>query len=229
MKLFWILCVILVMSGCNTLSQADVGATMTVSSDMLATQAAMVNSTALARRTEVISTVAVNEAQLANLQNINAQLAATLVSSASPTPGLRVGSAPLPDDQSTGDMMMSDNSDSSTVIDRGSFQITGVTDRVDDDGCVAGQTNTFSSSTPQLYVTMTAFDLPESSFLRVEWYWEGELRIFDSWMTPRYFDGACLWFILDQNRTSFTPGQWTVRLYYNDRQIGTGTTFNITD
>ena len=231
MKAILLLCLIIV-SGCSTLSQADVDATLVAGGDMLATDSAIVNVTALARRTEILSTVEVNETRLAQIHSINSQLGGTLIASASPTPGLVVGSAPIPASEldSLAEHMDTNVLDESLQFTgsadaRGSFEIIGVSSQTDAQGCPIGVGENISTTVSGLYVGVRAFDLPSGSYLRVEWYKAGELRAYDVVRTDQYYDDRCLTFFLDAVRTFFTAGQWYVLLYYNDRVIDREITF----
>lgn len=232
------------LAACAGISQDDVPATLAAGRPMLATEAAVINATAAVEMAAMQSTVVANETSLAQYSSVNNALGATLVASSPPTPTLAIGQVvPPPEDMMDGmDMGMMDDLNSvpnaagdgssasgvfqATVSD-GRFQSTGVTTSVSDSGCPQGASSSFTSGTSRVYFTFRVFDLAESTTLAVAWQSGGEIRAQDEWITPRSFDDACLWFLLDSQFVAITPGAWTVALFADGQQVLTPVTFTV--
>lgn len=109
-----------------------------------------------------------------------------------------------PDDQATEDIQADPNAPNLTDI--------RLTDAIGADDCPVSATNSFSSSTTEIYVTAVGNNIPASATLDSIWYLEGTQVQDYSWSPGFAVDGVCIWFRLPSSEVAFTPGNWSVEL-----------------
>ena len=195
----------------------DVQATLDSSERDLSTDAASIASTSLVDRTQAAETVVAGSTAVAQILNVNRQLHATLAAGSTPTAPVVQGQA------NTGDMSAAE--DSREIV------LTGVTASVHPDtGCVVGARTDFTSPVEQLYVTMQSFNVQAGTLLYVEWFYEGTIRVRQSWSVDITSVERCLWFEIDATDTTFTSGEWSVLIYVGEQhmQVSEPITFYIT-
>ena len=208
----------ILLTACQAIQADDPAATIAAGEALYGTEAAKVAATSEIRRTEVMATVNAAGTQIYEVENVNAQLFATLENVITATPQMNVERVDPPAD------MMDD------MVDRiESIVTTGITQSINDaNGCAINAQSSFSqSSLDSLYATMQAFGVPTGSQLRAEWYQNETLVVADDWALPWDADNTCLWFIIDRNDTDFAAGSWTVRLYLNSVPIGQPMAFSV--
>lgn len=208
-KLFCILFLTSTISACQVIGGSDVQGTVEAGNMVYETEAAVLAREGIMSQTEIAITRAAAETEAAQLQSVNVQLFATLDAGSTPTPALVVGRA---DPNAVG------AGDSFGETDR-LFIKTGVATTVDSEGCIVNPTTVFSPSTPQIYATLQAFNIEAGTPMRAEWYHEDELRIADDWVVDFSADQVCLWFVLEADRTEFTPGAWQVILFADEENF----------
>lgn len=143
------------------------------------------------------------------------------------TPGAAQGDSGLVQPtQSTGDESTQPTSAPSDNGGAGLSNIT-VTDQVGSDDCPIGSSDSFSSSTSEIYVTAVGNGLTGSETLDSIWRIEGtEIQRY-SWTPGFAVNGACIWFRLPSAEVDFTPGNWTVELLVNGAAAGSPVPFSI--
>lgn len=243
--------------GCGRASDLDMTATVNANEILLAEELATLNSASFTRRTEVVQTLSIKETELAQIVTYNQIIGATLAVGSTPTPVLQLGIAqpdrniekyaefmagrnvnptlagsipPTPDMMMSNINAMENRNTTTNLTARGQLIRLGVASRVDPrTDCPQDANTTFSARVSQLYVVMRANNLPAGSPLGVIWYYGDEIRVQDTWVTPRDFDGVCIWFILERNRTDFTAGEWSVQLFANNQPVEDRLRFTLTD
>ncbi len=236
----------LFLAACGGVSQPDVQATVTAGDSLLATDAAVINATAVIERTQIAGTVAANEREIASIRQVNQVLGGTVEAGSTPTPGLEVIVMPPPPDGDmaiggrdsiapavpggTGaesmDPIQAEPVENTTDISNSNLTATGITDAVDAGGCPLNSRSTFSDVS-QLYFTFRANGLPQGTTLRIVWEYAGNPVVQDSWTTPEAFDDACLWLIITQSNVQFTAGDWAAMLYIGEQQVTERVTFTV--
>ena len=211
----------LLCGACQVVGGDDVQGTLDAANIIYETEVSQLSVDNIISQTQVSGTLAAAETRAAQVQSVNQQLLATLDAGSSPTPPLVVGRA---DAAAVGADQMFEEGDRL-------FIKTGVTENVDNEGCNADPRSEFTSSTPQIYATLQAFNVESGTPMRAEWYYQGELRIADDWTVDFSFDERCLWFVLEASRTEFTPGSWSVILFADEEnfQLEDPITFFITE
>lgn len=246
------------LAGCGGASTLDMTATVNANEVMLAEELATLNSASFMQRTEVVQTVAAKETELAQIVSYNQVIGATLAVGSTPTNVLQLGIAqpdrdvekytefmsgrnvnptlagsipPTPDMMDNNINAMENRNTTDMITNTGQLVRLGVASRVDPaTDCPLDVNTTFSSSgVSQLYVVMRTNNLPMGSPLAVTWYYGEEIRVQDTWVTPREFDGVCIWFILERDRTEFTAGDWSVQLFANSQPIEDRLRFTLTN
>ncbi len=243
--------------GCAGASTQDMTATVIANEVMLAEELATLNSASFLQRTQVVQTVTVKETELAQIVSYNQIIGATLAVGSTPTHVLQLGIAqpdrdvekyaefmsgrnvnptlagsiaPTPDMMMNNINAMENRNTTDMITNTGQLIRLGVASRVDPaTDCPLDVNTTFSSDVSQLYVVMRTNNLPMGSPLAVIWYYGEEIRVRDTWVTPREFDGVCIWFILERDRTDFTAGEWSVQLFANSQPIEDRLRFTLTN
>ncbi len=208
----------ILLAACQTIQADDPAATIAAGEALYGTESARVAATSAIRRTEVMATVYAAGTQIYEVENVNAQLYATLENVVTATSQMNVERVDPPAD------IMDD------MVDRiESIVTTGITTSVSEaNGCAINPQLSFSpSSLESLYATMQAFGVPAGSQLRAEWYRNETLVVADDWALPWDANNTCLWFIIDRADTDFAPGSWSARLYLNGVAIGQPMPFSI--
>lgn len=193
-------------SACGVLMGEDTRATLEAGESLFATESVALVGTSVAQRTEVADAIETSAAEIARISSVNVQLHATLAAGSTPTVAVVPGQASI--DQ----MYIAERIGSSEG--EGIFIVTGVAGSVHEStGCAIYTGTSFSSSVDHLYLAIQAFDLQAGTPVRVEWLYEGELRISQDWTVDRNSSERCLWFRLSRADTPLDAGLWMVRLY----------------
>lgn len=97
-----------------------------------------------------------------------------------------------------------------------------------DDGCGAGITSTFSTTTPEIYVITPAFNLSTTDTFSAHWTQEG-LPIGPVYtFTPDFeVDELCVWFFVDPTDFPFIAGNYSVEIKVNDVSVAVPVPFVI--
>jgi hypothetical protein len=217
-RLFITVLLLLALSACAALDRPDTPATLQAESAALATEAAELATLSSQQATSGMERIASLGTQSAFTSGINAQLAGTLGAVVTPTQSLSDFGAPVVSGAST------------PQPGQAVYNLTGLTDFVNEaDGCIIGQRAVYDDSFPYVTATLTAFSLPRGTTFRAEWFFEDTLKASDSWVSDGDYEQICVWFRMEQSRTAFTLGRWTVRIFANDTLIGTPMDFEIAE
>lgn len=89
-----------------------------------------------------------------------------------------------------------------------------------EDDCPINNTTQFTSTTPEIYVTAVANNIPAGTTIQSRWIHNNEdLAVYN--YTPDFdIERACIWFFVDQTDFEFTTGVYTVMLELNGTQAG---------
>ncbi|MDZ4670826.1 MAG: hypothetical protein SH821_08145 [Phototrophicales bacterium] len=255
----WIILVVcgLFLAGCGTSDGVDMTATVSANEVMLAQEIAILSGASFTRRTEVVATLSVKETELAQIVALNQVIGATLAVGSTPTYDLQLGIAqpdrdaekyvefmtgrnvnppmpggivPTPDMMSNINAIENRGGANNFNLNVGQLSRLGVATAVDPaTDCPVNVGTNFSSGVSALYIVMRANSLPAGAPLAVTWYYGEEIRAQDTWATPRDFNGVCIWFILENNRTEFTAGEWSVQLFAYNQPIEDRLRFTLTN
>lgn len=227
-----------ILSACDTIDQSEVSATLASGDAILATEAALVNATAIVQRNEISATLAVNQTQIAYTRYVNNIIGDVIESGNTPTPALVIGAVPMPDY----DHLYSDHEVApfwpgvvaptvqgfptlpsnlySANLSQGNVIFTGLTGILDDNGCVLNPRTTFFADRDSLiFYTMRLVDVPAGTQFRIEWEYEGTVRVREGWNTPGYSADSCARLAISNSTTQFTPGNWMAYLYVGDTMV----------
>jgi hypothetical protein len=90
---------------------------------------------------------------------------------------------------------------------------------VGDDDCAQNASTTFATSTSEIYIVATAYEVTAGMTLASQWDVSGQQRTFE--FAPDFdIDGACVWFYIDQSQFTFQPGEGHVSLSLNGTPMG---------
>jgi hypothetical protein len=149
-------------------------------------------------------------------QNVNPQMPGGII----PTPDMMLNNINAMENRNT----------TGNVANTGQLIRLGVASQVNPNtDCPLDVNTQFSARVSQLYVVMRTNALPAGAPLAVTWYYGDEIRAQDTWATPRDFDGVCIWFSLERNRTDFTAGEWSVQLFAYNQPIEDRLRFTLTN
>jgi hypothetical protein len=218
------------LGACQALQGVDVPATLQAQNDAFATEAAGIVRTAGVERTQVLETAFAAETQVARANNVNQQLLATVQMVMPPTPAVVPGIAP---DNSTGGEMMMDTADvgfTSALPGIMQFVDTGTTSGIRrSDGCADGYQTEFSRNTPQIYVVSRALTISAGTVMSVDWSYEGQIVLQDTWTVDANAENYCVWYFITPNDVALTPGNWSARLYANGQSIDPIISFRVVE
>ena len=212
MDLKWIqfFLLVLFLSGCKVLAGENINATLETGDHAFATEAAALAGTAIVQRTDVALTVNAAGTEIALVNSVNERLYATLAAGSTSTVAVIPGQVEpavmgAMADQEAGDRM---------------FMITGMSASVHPTtGCVVDARTSFSGNVAQLYVTMQSYNVQAGTPMRAEWFYEGNLRVQQSWIVDLTAAERCLWFQIDASDTTFSPGTWSVAVSVGEQSI----------
>ena len=103
--------------------------------------------------------------------------------------------------------------------------ITGLTDfimstGVQQDDCPLSNTTQFSPTTPEIYITAVAHNLPAGTLLASRWIRNNEELVIYDRVTESAIEQACIWFYVDPTDFLFENGVYSVILEVNGIREG---------
>lgn len=203
-----------VLAGCQVFRGADVPATRQAENIAYIAEATSIPRTHQAEAAAVLGTVQAEATYVAQQEAINLALALTVRAGDPPTIERIVGNAPgTAGTPGSGEMQFVEIQTASAVRDS--------------DGCADAAQSQFTADTPQIYVTARVLSIRSGTRMDAEWRYEGEVVWQDSWTVPADAENFCLWFYVDSSEVSFSPGNWSVRLYADGVSIAQAATFTI--
>ncbi len=215
MKLFAILILTILVSGCQVFRPADVPATLQAQNATHLIEATAIAQTQIAQAAGILATVQADETHVAQQEGINQALVLTVRAGDPPTVERGVGSAP---------------GAVSTPGTAGTTEFVEIQTAVsvrESDGCADGIQTQFSPDTQQIYLTARALNVRAGTRLDIEWRFEGEVAWQDNWTVPIDSDDFCLWFFIDPATVAFSPGNWSVQLFADGIPAGSPASFSI--
>lgn len=220
-RLSFYLLLAIVISACGALQPEDDIATMAFDNAQYQTEVADLAATGSFERISSQSTIVVNQTAIALQNAINQRLLATLTVRITPTP-------PLPGESQPDDYGLMPNMPNMPVggsaLPGGDvpYIVTGLATRVrEDDGCVINPRVAFSADEVRIYATFVAYNLTRGTALSAAWYRDIDQVASGAWTSDADYEKLCIWFYIQQpDDVAFTPGNWSVRLYANNEQIG---------
>ncbi len=217
------LAIILLLTACGTVNSADLEATLQVDNQELSTAIAGAPARIQADATQAWATIRANEANAAQIRNINGQLLATLAISAPPTQSIVQQSGP----PASAPLSTPGPITQGAV---GNFVLTGVGTSVrGSDGCLTEPLSNFETTLPQIFVGMEALAVSAGVPIRADWY-RGSDQVYQfEWVVDQNYDRICVWFSLTQEDVTFVAGAWSVQIFANNQQINGAVNFNFVD
>ena len=207
----WVI-VAVTLGACQVVGGPDVSATLQADNQQILMEATTIARSAQADQASVAATADASMTTVADLQGSNLVLLATV----------RAGDPPS--------VKVVASTDQRAEVTPGQqwFLRTGLSQVVDpNDGCVVSPQISFSSDTPTIYMTIEGYNVVSGTRLTAVWEHEGTEVYRDSLVLSRSASEMCVWLSMDQTEVDFTPGNWTVRAFADDQQLGTPETFVI--
>lgn len=229
---------LLIASACGALEAPDPAATLQANRLAFETEATSIAQAAQAQATEISGTAVAAETIVAQGDLINQQLLLTLRAVipptqqivnegevvtpghvASPAPGGVVAAVTPGANPDAGQV----SGDSSTLFTQVQ---TALTVR-DSDGCADTLQDAFPADIGRIYITTRALNIRAGTVMRVQWTYEGDPAFTESFTVEQNDDDFCLWFFIEPTEIAFSPGNWTVQLFENERPIDPVVAFTI--
>lgn len=202
------------LAGCQVFRGADVAATMQAQNVAYVVEATAIAQTQQAEAAQVLVTALAAETYIAQQEGINQVLVATVRAGDPPTIARSVGDAAgAAGTPATGETRFVEIQTASSVRES--------------DGCADGIQTQFPQNAQRIYVTARAFNIRAGTRLDVEWRYAGNLVWQENWSVPVDSDNFCLWFYIDPSVVTFSPGNWSARLFANGISIEPAATFSI--
>jgi hypothetical protein len=193
-------------------------------------QAAQIQGTAVAETAVAVGTY------VAERESINSQLVQTLRAVMPPTqqivsqsglvtPGMNATVSPMgmPAVTPAAGAVMAGNATETQFVD----VATALSVR-DNDGCAVAPVSNFSANVTRIYATARALNIRAGTQMAADWLYNGTLVYQSSpWTVSVDDDDFCLWFYVEPNDFTFSPGSWSVQLYANGVAIQPSAAFTI--
>lgn len=205
--------------------------------------------------TMVAQTAVAAQEYLARIENVNAQLAATLRAAVPPTqqavqqegavtpgmiatfnpaitPGFALAGAAAPPASGIGTPAGGISPTSAAAIDGTRYVNVGMASSVRDaDGCEDGLQNTFvAATTSRIYLTTRALSIRAGTTISANWLREGQIVFASSGFTvAEDDDDYCIWFYIEPADVPFTAGAWSAQFYANRQAIEPAAAFTISN
>ena len=212
-----ILVLALSLAACQTFTASQAPATLQAERESLLAEVSTLNAVATADAASVQMTASAAQTAAAEINSINQQLLATARAAILPTLPRVVGNAPEVTDLGT---------PSAFTLE---FLNTGTAASVRaSDGCADSLQNQFPQNTTRIYVTTRAVNIAAGTVMGVEWRYEGQVVLQETWTVPQDSADFCLWFYIEPSDVPFRPGRWSVRLTANGTPVEPEVTFLMT-
>lgn len=196
LKIPLMILVILGLTACGALQREDIGGTQIAENIAYSTEIVAIDGTSVSEQATHIADVEMFMTEAARVNSVNRQLLGTLEAIITPTPVLvedsSVEFSSLPSDSQGARLYLG----------------TGMTDAVDENGCVTTPRTNFDPGVQRIYATMIIYNLTVDTVMGIEWYWENQLIFSDSWVSDIDSPLHCLWFELDPARVDLVSGEW---------------------
>jgi hypothetical protein len=213
---------------CSAFNTTDTAGTAVAQATSLVAEATTIRQTIQAQAAQVEATALAAETYVMEREAINAQLLATMRAAIPPTQqviqqndGGTPGLNDVPNVQGDG------NTADAGIGTRFTQVVT--TDAVSDaDGCAIGSRTSFTSSDARIYIVTRALNITAGTEMSAEWSYEGTVVYdLDVFTVTENDDDFCLWFYIDPESVTFSPGSWSVQLFANGVAVEPALTFTI--
>lgn len=244
----WVILVGMFASACSAFGSSAVDQTLIAQSEAMETEIANVRATATVEADRVMITLEYAQTAVRAVEVQNDQLRATLVArnfdpnsldqvvpqdsigtpAAMSSSGIPItpGSAA----SSGGDIPQSVPAASTAVPETSLPNLSNIVtaEGVGSNDCALASISQFSTDTLEIYAVATASNVPTGTQIRSRWYLQGQEQVSYDWTPDFDIQEACIWFFIDQNDVTFTPGAWSVQFEINGSPVGTPAQFTIT-
>ena len=205
----------LILSACQVFRTEDTQATLQAQNNGYIAQATVIAQTQQALDTQVLATAEAAGTYVVEMESVNQQLLATVRAGDPPTverlPGDAPGAAGTPGVSGTQQIV----------------EVTTTSQVRESDGCANGTQVEFSPDVAQIYVTARALNIRAGTRMDFEWFYEGTVVLQNSWTVPQDSADFCFWYAITPADVTFSPGNWSVRLYADGVAIEPAASFSI--
>jgi hypothetical protein len=206
------------LSACGILNAPDVAATLRVQNTAYLAEATSIVETYSVDQVVIQATALAAETAVADLSSVNRQLILTAQAIIPPTPQRSVGE------------VAPDASSGTPGAGNSQFINTGVTTFIrESDGCADSFEVQIPQNAPSIYVNTKALSVRGGTIMSVEWLFNTQVVVQETWTVPRDETDFCIWFSLNPSRVPFTPGLWSARLSANGQSIAPEVVFTIVE
>lgn len=204
---------LLLAGACQALNSQNIPATLQAQNSGYITEATGIVEHLTSREVELLVTSQAASTIIAEVSNINRQLAATAQIVIPPTPARQISVA----------AGVEGSSGSQSNIQFADTSVT--TNKRDSDGCADGFQTEFVSETPRIYAITRAVSVTAGTVVSVEWLNTSQMIGEGSYTVTEDQTNFCIWFPFDG---PFAPGEWTVQLSVNGQPIQPAIVFTVT-
>jgi len=216
LKLSIVFVLTIFLSSCQVFRPADVPATLQGGNAAYLAEASAIAQAQSAEAAQIIGTVQFDETHVSQQEGVNQALVLTVRAGDPPTIERGVGSAPgAAGTPGTGATEFVEIQTAASVRES--------------DGCADSIQTQFSPDTPQIYLTARALNIRAGVRLDIEWRFEGTIAWQENWTVPVDSSDFCLWFFIDPETITFSPGNWSAQLFADGITAGTPAAFSILD
>lgn len=204
---------LLLLTGCQALGAPDMPATLQAENVQIIQEATAIEQAARRDGDTLAATAAAVMTEVAQLQQANMILLATVRAGDPPQQSVIVSMEGQIPDLAPGQRW---------------FTRTGVSQFINEaDGCVVSPQISFSIDVPIIYATMRVFNIEPGVQLSAVWERESTEVFRDSFVLAQGAAEICIWFSISQNDAPLTPGNWAVRLFANGAPLESPMAFTI--
>jgi hypothetical protein len=221
MRLKWLLLTVC-LTACSTISLQDTAATTAAENRAIVTEAAQIRQTIQFAETQAMATSVAAETRVAQANNANALLLATVRAGDPPTVQVR---AQL--DRSVGSLQRGTpepNNPARTTNPAGDVISTYTTSAIQDaDGCGQDRQSQFDLGTFRVFAVQQVANIPADTLVGIEWYYAGEVALADQLLVTEAANSLCIWFYLEP----YSTGNWSLQFISNGTPVGERVTFRV--
>jgi hypothetical protein len=197
---------------CQVLNTQNVPATLQAQNADYIVEATRMAESLAQREFDLFVTAQAASTTIADMSNVNRQLAATAQAVIPPTPVRQVSVA----------SGVEGSPDSVSGIQFGDTGAT--TNKRDSDGCADGFQTGFAPDTQRIYVITRAITVTAGTVVSIDWMSAGQMVGEGSYTVAEDQFNFCIWFPYDG---PFAPGEWSAQLFVNGEPIQPAINFTV--
>lgn len=243
-----------VLGACNFFPGDPAQQTLAAENAILGTSIVAVRETATVEFDRMAITLEYAQTAIRTIDQQSTRIAATLLAAGTPfvdTSGITsMPPTPAPFVNGSGANVIAPERSATPVVNaegsaRGSIEIAGPTveptfdlsiprlyditmsTAVGPDDCPTNPSNSFTTSTGEIYVTARAANLGPTNMVVSRWLLEGAEVVNYDWSPGFEIADACIWFYITPSAVEFTPGSWSVELLLDGAPAAEPVTFTI--